>query len=58
MFGGALYLPSNISYMCLDIATLLALKGIDKHTERYKLVPFREFENKQHNAPIDARISK
>ena len=59
LFGTALDIPKNISYIPLDICTMFALKGIDPDINREEFV--KELiteEPRKHNALWDAYIIK
>ncbi len=67
LFGGALQLPSNISYIPIDFASLLWLKGIDPKISREQLVNEGKlasnlaslpFKLSKHNALYDAILLK
>jgi len=57
LFGGALNLPENISYIPFDVMTLLKLKGINPDTPREKLLDIRR-DVIPHNALSDAFITR
>lgn len=58
LFGGSLHLPGNVSFICLDLATLLNINGIDVNTSRIELIKKFQISNnyKLHNALDDAKI--
>lgn len=58
LFGGSMNLPENISYMCMDLATLLWVKGINPDTKRIELIEKKELSSdyKIHNALSDAEL--
>ena len=56
LFGGALKVPSFISYIPFDICTLMKLKGIDPDVNREEFAGI-EPEGK-HNALVDSRVIK
>jgi hypothetical protein len=60
LFGGALKLPKNISYIPMDLCTWLQAKGINPDVEREKLVNIKElgFDFVKHNALHDAHLIK
>ncbi len=57
LFGGALFIPKQIHYMCMDLATCLYVKGYDIKTERIKLLNQEEIPEGYHihNALSDAK---
>jgi len=55
LFGGARKIPSNISYIPMDICTLFELKGINPDIDRKK---FSGLNYVNHNALNDAKIIK
>lgn len=57
LFGGALQLPDTVSYIPLDLATLLKLEGIDPDSDRVALAGLG-LDSLRHNALADARISR
>ncbi|HHT23335.1 MAG TPA: hypothetical protein GXZ87_08520 [Bacteroidales bacterium] len=59
LFGGSMNMPSNVHYMCLDLATLLLANGIDYRIERISLLDENEIpENyNAHNALSDAELT-
>jgi len=59
LFGGSMYLPGNLHYMCLDLATLLLANGIDYRTERISLLGKNEIPKnyRTHNALSDAELA-
>lgn len=59
LFGGSMHLPSNVHYMCLDLATLLLANGIDYRTERISLLEENEIPEtyRIHNALSDAELA-
>lgn len=58
LFGGALKIPANIHFMCMDLATLLFCKGLDLTVPRIQLLEAHELpENYRiHNALSDAAL--
>lgn len=67
LFDGALNIPSNISYIPIDFATLLWQKGIDPKIDREKLIEDYKltssllglpFPLNKHNALYDAVLLK
>lgn len=58
LFGGALHIPANIHFMCMDLATLLFCKGMDYTLPRIQLLETHEWpENyRMHNALSDATL--
>lgn len=58
LFGGALQIPKNIHYMCMDLATLIFSKGIDINTSRIELLTEEEIPKDYivHNALSDAEV--
>lgn len=48
-------LPRNISYIPLDLATLLWAKGLDPDLDR---IQFSELTGKKHNALFDAKVQR
>lgn len=57
MFGGALKLPSNISYIPIDISSILHARGIDPDVDRLSFAEVADVGNK-HNALYDAYVTK
>lgn len=58
LFGGALYIPSNIFYMPMDLATLAKLKLGNADFNRFEMAAYGLTEpeiNLQHNAFADAK---
>ena len=55
LFGGAMYIPNIISYIPLDLSTLMAINGIDPDVSRKEL---SKFNGNQHNALSDATMIK
>lgn len=56
LFGGALNIPQQISYLPMDLATLFRLRGFDPDTDREKFAGYDAGENKKHNALYDAQL--
>lgn len=58
LFGGALQIPKNIHYMCMDLATLILSKRIDVNTSRIELLAEDEKPKNymKHNALSDAEV--
>lgn len=58
LFGGALYIPENIHYICMDLATLLSVKGYDVDVARATLLPPEDIpeDYEIHNALSDAQL--
>ncbi len=58
LFGGALQVPKQIHYMCMDLATLILSKGVDINTPRIKLLVEEEMPKDYiiHNALSDAQV--
>lgn len=58
LFGGTLHLPKNMSYMCMDLATLLRVKGYDTSISRITLLNKEEMPGNfhAHNALSDAKL--
>lgn len=58
LFGGALQIPENIHYICMDLATLLFSKEIDVNTSRIELLTEAEKPKDYmiHNALSDAEV--
>ncbi len=58
LFGGALHIPQQIHYMCLDLATLILSKGFDIDKKRVELLAEYGISPKfsLHNALSDAQI--
>lgn len=58
IFGGALNIPQQIHYMCMDLATLLYAKGYDFNIRRTDLLSKTEIPDDYniHNALSDAQI--
>lgn len=55
LYGGALYIPSCVNYMPLDICTLMSINGINSDTSRKQL---SKYNGNQHNALSDAIMIK
>ncbi len=58
LFGGALHIPKQIHYMCMDLATLLLAKGYDIDKERIELL-YEQGSSANislHNALSDAKV--
>jgi len=60
LFGGALSIPKQIHYICMDFATFLFLKELDINKPRIELINKKDLpkKGKQHNALYDALITK
>lgn len=60
LFGGAFNLPDGVSYIPLDIATMLYLANMDPDLNRTTFIMTKEFaaEMPKHNALFDAKIIK
>lgn len=56
LFGGAEYIPSNVSYIPLDLATMFEMKGIDRDIGRCSFAD--KTPTIVHNALEDAEIVK
>ena len=57
LFGGAMRMPGNIFYIPFDVATALALAGIDPDIDR-RVFSWDGIEGQPHNALFDALLSK
>lgn len=55
LFGHAFNLPKNISYIPMDICTLMEIKGVDPDISREE---FSGAEGAKHNAMYDALVIK
>lgn len=60
LFGGALKIPKQIHYICLDIATFLYSNGLNYTQVRNEIIEKTELpkDYKQHNALSDTRLIK
>lgn len=60
LFGGALRIPPQVSYLPRDLATLFHCKGLDADTPRAAFAgfPAEEAARHRHNALWDARLAK
>ena len=60
LFGGALNLPKNISYIPMDICTLMKMKNIDPDINREEFISeyITNEEHNKHNALWDAKVIK
>lgn len=56
LLGGSLHLPSNMSYMVFDLATLLKVKGLPPEVNRQQFANLPTLT--LHNALSDAQILK
>lgn len=56
LFGGARALPEPVSYLPLDLVTLLALRGLDPDTDRAALAGLSDAAARRHDALWDARV--
>ncbi len=58
LFGGALQIPKQIHYICMDLATLILSKGMDINKPRIELLTREEIPNNYiiHNALSDAEV--
>jgi hypothetical protein len=57
LFGNALNLPRNISYIPTDICTIFRLKGIDPDISREEFIDY-PIEGTKHTALYDAKVIK
>lgn len=60
LFGGTLHLPDNMSYMCMDLATMFRVKGYAAEYNRLKFLNENgiSMPGQQHNALYDAEVLK
>lgn len=56
LFGGAMSIPTNVSYIPFDLCTLLEIKGIDPDINRETLCGLSS--GAKHNALWDAQVIK
>ncbi|MMZ46538.1 3'-5' exoribonuclease [compost metagenome] len=59
LFGDALSIPKNVSYIPFDICTLFEIRGIDSDCNREEFARLKMGENdRKHNALWDAKVIK
>lgn len=58
IFGGALSLPANVSYIPFDLATKFKEYGIDPDVDRIEFAGMPEAGRSKHNALFDAKVIK
>lgn len=59
IWGGAGFVPRNVSYIPFDICTMMKLNGVDPDINREEYVGKEKFRKaRKHNAMHDARVIK